>query len=426
MAFTSGQWKALAIIPHFSAFMSMAGDAWILYDILWRRTRKNKLELHSYHRILMMMSVWDFIVISLGKFPASWAMPENTPNVWYAFGTEQTCTMQGFNIQYSLIVPMYNAGIALYYLLVIRFSLSNKVIATRYEPFMHIVPFVISLAFAITGLMPSMQLYAPSTLWCWMNALPKGCIQSYEGKGPTTCTSGDNAYIYRLAFYYVPIWLCIAFAAASMIVIYCHVRRHEIKNTTYRYKSEASGTNNEFSETKTSFFGSKAKTSFFGSTEDERRLERTKKVATQSYFYVGGFLMVWLFPTTNRLLAFWNKKYFPLTVLHAIFSPLQGFVNFVVYVRPRFISFVQKQKKQSDGKKSMCSLIAEFFLFLEKETDEGYAHLKRDTSARNSTRASNLNDVNEDDEEVAVAFDTAEKGSRVEEMKEEEKEEMAK
>jgi len=109
----------------------------------------------SYHRIIMMMSIWDFIVISLGKFPASWAMPVDTPNVWYAAGTRQTCTMQGFFIQFSLIVPIYNSMTALYYLLVVHFGLSNRVIATKVERWIHICPFVVAFSFAFVGLVPS-------------------------------------------------------------------------------------------------------------------------------------------------------------------------------------------------------------------------------------------------------------------------------
>ena len=138
----------------------MLGDAWVIFDILWRRKKRKNLSLTSYHRIIMVLSIWDFLTISLGKFPASWAMPEDTPNVYYASGNRQTCTMQGFFIQFSLIVPIYNAMTALYYLVVIRYELNNRDISEKYEKWMHICPFVISLSFAIVGLVPSMLLYS--------------------------------------------------------------------------------------------------------------------------------------------------------------------------------------------------------------------------------------------------------------------------
>ena len=332
MGFTDGQWRSLAIVPHFTSALSMIGDTWILFDILWRR-RRNKSShqmqpnnnnnttctlrfkslinyitnsISSYHRIIMMMSIWDFIVISLGKFPASWAMPVDTPNVWYAAGTRQTCTMQGFFIQFSLIVPIYNSMTALYYLLVVHFGLSNRVIATKVERWIHICPFVVAFSFAFVGLVPSMSLYSTSTMWCWMNAEPKGCTQSYQG-GETTCTRGDNAYIYRLAFYYAPIWCCIIFATISMIIIYNAVRKQEANSKRFHA--------NRFN---------------ISSTEEnegrriKRRVSKRSQVATQAYWYVGGFIGVWTVPTINRVLGFFGIVLYPLTLLHAIFSPLQG------------------------------------------------------------------------------------------------------
>lgn len=146
-----------------------------------------------------------------------------------------------------------------------------------------------------------------STMWCWMNAEPKGCIQSYEGQGPTTCTRGDNAYVYRLALYYAPIWSCIVFATVSMVVVYNTVRVQEAKAKRFHA--------NRFN-----FEG--------GSGGRERRAAtrttKKKQVARQAYFYVGGFLMVWIFPTLNRVLAFFSISFYPLVLLHAIFSPLQG------------------------------------------------------------------------------------------------------
>ena len=71
MAFTNAQWKSLAIVPHFTAALSMLGDAWVIFDILWRRKKKKNLSLTSYHRIIMVMSIWDFLALSLGKFFAS-------------------------------------------------------------------------------------------------------------------------------------------------------------------------------------------------------------------------------------------------------------------------------------------------------------------------------------------------------------------
>mmetsp|Transcript_35184 Transcript_35184/g.59728 ORF Transcript_35184/g.59728 Transcript_35184/m.59728 type:complete len:389 (-) Transcript_35184:223-1389(-) len=367
MAFTDAQWQSLAIVPHFTAALSMAGDAWILFDILWRRKKTNKLPLTSYHRIIMFMSIWDFIVISFGKFPASWAMPADTPNVYYASGNRQTCTMQGFFIQFSLIVPMYNAITALYYLLVVHYGLTNGDIRHKYEKWMHIFPFAIASSFAIVGLVPSMLLYSTSTMWCWINAEPKGCIQSYEGEGPTTCTRGDNAYIYRLALYYCPIWVCIIFATISMGVIYMGVKATYSRSRIFQRTGSGRPAN--------------------------RRDDQLKQIAKQSFFYIGGFLLVWTFPTLNRVLAFFDIKIYALTLLHSIFSPLQGFVNFIVYMRPRLMQHIEQQQQ---SKKTSTLRASMTFLTFQTEKKEQGVFKGNDASNENAKADKFVEDTLED------------------------------
>ena len=140
-------------------------------------------------------------------------------------------------------------------------------------------------------------------MWCCINAKPKGCIQSYEGLGPTTCTRGDNAYIYRLAIYYAPIWTCIIFAAVSMIIIYNSIRAQEAIEEKF-YADHAQR--------------------FDLDGRGRMRNKKQKEVARQAYLYIGGFLMVWTIPTVNRILQFFDMRFFPLVLLHSIFSPLQG------------------------------------------------------------------------------------------------------
>lgn len=202
-------------------------------------------------------------------------------------------------------------------------------------------------------------------MWCWINAEPKGCIQSYEGLGPTTCTRGDNAYIYRLAIYYAPIWTCIIFAAVSMIIIYNSIRAQEaIEEKFYAEHAQR----------------------FDLDGRGRMRNKKQKEVARQAYLYIGGFLMVWTIPTVNRILQFFDMRFFPLVLLHSIFSPLQGFVNFLVYMRPRLIQHIEQHKKtvMGDGevKSSTLRAIGAFFFFVEKRK---HAEKSKDRDTREVT-----------------------------------------
>ena len=108
MGFTDKQWRSLAIVPHFTSALSMIGDTWILFDILWRR-RRNKSShqmqpnnnnnttctlrfkslinyitnsISSYHRIIMMMSIWDFIEDKSGRSKPSAKYFARTIPLW--------------------------------------------------------------------------------------------------------------------------------------------------------------------------------------------------------------------------------------------------------------------------------------------------------------------------------------------------------
>lgn len=66
-------------------------------------------------------------------------------------------------------------------------------------------------------------------------------------------------------------------------------------------------------------------------------------MATQALFYVGAFYLTFTFATINRLIQqIAGKTFFATTVLHTIFEPGQGFFNYLVYLRPRFINYKEK------------------------------------------------------------------------------------
>jgi hypothetical protein len=65
---------------------------------------------------------------------------------------------------------------------------------------------------------------------------------------------------------------------------------------------------------------------------------RSIEVFHQALCYLGAFYMTHVFSTINRILQQRRgESYFALIVLHAFFDPLQGFLNFLVYRRPRYL-----------------------------------------------------------------------------------------
>ena len=149
MAWNETQNIALAIVPKFTSFLSLLGSSWIIVEVF---TEKNKTQ-SVYHRLLCAMSIYD-VLESVWNFCSTWPIPVGSPNLWGASGTTQTCTAQGFFLQLGLAVPMYNASLSMYYLLVIKYNMPDAKLRKRVEPSMHAASFLLAggTAFAAIGL----------------------------------------------------------------------------------------------------------------------------------------------------------------------------------------------------------------------------------------------------------------------------------
>jgi hypothetical protein len=215
-----------ALCPKFTAMASVVGSSLILRDVVRRRKNRSD-DLSTRHRLLAGMSVCD-IMSSSALFLTSWPVPANLPlgyfTVWNV-GTAQTCTAQGFFIQLGSGAVIYNACLALYYLLVIRYGWKDEYIAKRVEPWMHFIAVAFALSTGVAGL--ALDLFNPFGISCTITAYPRFCTQSYENRGPTTCIRGDNARIYQGVFWLGPICCVVVWLAVSMFLVYLKIRTIE-------------------------------------------------------------------------------------------------------------------------------------------------------------------------------------------------------
>ena len=75
--------------------------------------------------------------------------------------------------------------------------------------------------------------------------------------------------------------------------------------------------------------------------------KKSHKIAIQGLLYVGAFFITWFFPTMTRITELVRKEnYFVIQFFDTTMLPLQGFLNFVIYIRPRFLLARQRQPEQ--------------------------------------------------------------------------------
>ena len=305
--FTDTQMKTLAILPKFSAAIGIAGDLIIITEILVL-DRSNKLK-RAIHRILLAMSICDLIA-SFGFFLSTWPIPKEEEGVFYNVGNQGTCVFQGFLIQFGISAPLLNMCLAIFYILVIKYSWKEEQIRKKVEPFFYGLS--LSVAIATCSASVALDLFNNADLWCWINETPSGCNESYNTKGESDCERGDNSQLYRLFFYYAIASFAHLFVGVIMFNVYLTFRKLETANARYA-TALSSGA--------------------------EQQASRARKVGTQGICFVGAMYITYFFPFINRLAQRVGVTSFPLLLLHTVFFPTQGFWNFLVYIRPRFIEY---------------------------------------------------------------------------------------
>lgn len=219
---TRSQQVALAIAPKVTGLLSALGSSWIVVEVLSQETKRHNV----YNRILCAMSFVDALS-SVWFFASTWPIPEGTEGVAFAKGNGNVCVAQGFFLQLGMTSPYYNFSLALYYMLVVKYNVSEETLRRKFEPFVHVLCVLFGLGPAIAGV--SLDLYNAANLWCWIAPFPPDCLDSYThgDQNSNSCIRGDNAWIFRWAFYFVPLWAIIILVTIIMASVYLSVRKKE-------------------------------------------------------------------------------------------------------------------------------------------------------------------------------------------------------
>ena len=238
---------------------------------------------------------------------------------------------------------MYNCSLSFYYVLVIAFAM-NEATVRYYEWFMHLIPLTFSFGTAIAGL--PLTLYNPSGLWCWIAALPGGCVHGNNPEGTGECQRGLYAWIYRWAIYYGPLWLSIVVITFNMTVVSYLVWAKEKASLRFRFgynnpsNLTASVTGDHdpdpsHGESDAANVRSTTRSKLRASITARKHRRKNKKqkekhglasqVFWQAFYYVLAFYITWIAPTILRMRQTLGKSVpFGIMMAMACLLPLQG------------------------------------------------------------------------------------------------------
>jgi len=276
----------LASISRFTASLSIIGSSAIMYMII--SDRKSKLR-HPYHRIMLMMSTFD-VIQSLTIAVGAAAIPRES-DFYGAKGNERSCDAQGFFMMLGYAVPLYNSCLQIFYVLSIRYGISAQQFS-KFEPALHAISILFPLSWAV--FFTARGYNSPWVFFC----IPRGVLPLFV-IGATVV-------------------LCFLICVISMVCICWKVISQARKMKQY--------TN----------FETKNKSSARRRSQCRVNEDKTQTII-QALLYVSAFVLTWTFPSIT---AFYTKGRvdmsvpFVLLTLTQIFFPLQGFWNFVFYIRP--------------------------------------------------------------------------------------------
>jgi hypothetical protein len=148
----------------------------------------------------------------------------------------------------------------------------------------------------------------------------------------------------------MPVCIVIIVASVSMVLVYLAVRKQGAAGDRWRFPHPtgnsvtlAAESSNGLTEVATGESRPPRRQSSSRGTRN--RMEQT--VFWQCVFYLGAFYLTWPIQIIGSFYA--GKDIMPYWFWCLVFglSPMQGFWNFVVYTRPRLLTYLRERKQKS-------------------------------------------------------------------------------
>ena len=339
-------------VQRMSASLSIVGSVYIVKDILSDPEKRKRV----INQVMLCLSASDLLYSFFGPFLAQWPAPKGlAPG---AIGSNQSCAAVAFfnGIGFPCSAQ-YNAALAICYLLMVRYEWSEERLQKRARIWLLVIPFVLSLPMVIASLIWQSNNFS-GIICAKSTPHPKECMvipgmECERGKGfEKFIESGP----YTFLLVAVPFVISLPIVMICMILLYLYILKHEQANDRYRFESTMRSRSSSIQVVVKTFsyyiwkFCSRTRNVF---CPQHRKL--SNQVATQGIFYVWSFLIVsasWMYFSVITSIAGQNGGELPTSEWLLIFTngfivPLMGFFNALVYLRPRYIEYIQKNPEKS-------------------------------------------------------------------------------
>ena len=237
-------------------------------------------------------------------------------------GNTQTCEAQGFFFSFWITSMLaYNAMLCVYYACAIALKMKERNIRNNVEPILHVFSFSVGLSYSLPPLIDNT--YNPSAWEAWCSPKPLGC----DMKNPDTdCVRGsfkahhivDIIVIVNLGLHVFIVIVITSFSMVSLQVIRTSRDTEVLIKAQLLYSRQTDLQQREP----------------FPIDRIRENHETTKAVLRQALVYVLAFVVTLISPiiqTLHTSLNLHEKSHWP-NYLELVFTPLQGFFNFGIFL----------------------------------------------------------------------------------------------
>lgn len=249
--YTDAQLGALGWISGPTAILSFLSSFLIIQHVVRNSIKKGKSR--TYDRMVFGLSLTDMIS-SAGIFAS---------RIFYGVNRqplpgEPSCTALAFAIVTAVgCSSLYNACLSIYFMLIVCFNVTDRVIAIYLEPTFHFLCIPLVLLTSVLAIFAEMYNPTGYQIGCWLNAYPADCKHD--------CERGEDWgwHIKQTSlgvFYAVSVTL-----VATNVMLYCKVRATEARSRESRV------------------------------SQQPQRRTSTQKVAMQSFLFCIGFVLTYIF-----------------------------------------------------------------------------------------------------------------------------------
>lgn len=254
------------------------------------------------------------------------------------------------------------ASLALFFVITITGNVLANTLR-RLEWILHGVPIIFSLATSIFGVVTDNYNAVRYGIGCWYAPYPPDCLEEGSEK---ECIRGANSETYQVYFGMIPVAYSLLTVLVSMFAIYCKARSQlsqieaklngrddlggiEPEDAEPNSCSQEEGNHDLSREFEDEGYYDDQ---FYYDDDDElptlRKLrEKVQMTRWQGMAYILSFLLTYLFTGVTRATEggadrnSWTM--FSFSLGSQIFLPLQGFMNFFIYVHPKFVSLRRRE-----------------------------------------------------------------------------------